>query len=119
MDEVLCYILHHYPSIRLENFYTSFKSGGLTYSQIETLFDIYSSQKSDEYEIIGAFHGISTKDSVPKSQLPEGVNDAKKFVFGDPESYKNMSEDERQKLTEEMMGNHKEWSSSGGIGGTK
>jgi hypothetical protein len=78
-------------------------------------------QKDAEYRIIGAFHGISLSDDkvVPKDQLPEGVNDAKTFVFGDPGTYEKMSQDEREKLTQEMMGNHKQWSSTGGIGSVK
>lgn len=117
----MCYILHYYPSVKLEQFYSSFKKGGLTYYQIETLFELSSKHRMEEYEIIGAFHGISpsNKDVVPKSQLPEGVSDHKKFVFGDPDSYKNLSSEERENLTQEMMGNHKKWSSSGGIGGKK
>jgi hypothetical protein len=121
MDEVLCYVLHHYPSITLNNFCTGYKKGGLTYYQIECLFHNTMQQKDAEYRIIGAFHGISLSDDkvVPKDQLPEGVSDAKTFVFGDPDSYKKMSQEEKEKLTQEMMGNHKQWSSTGGIGSVK
>lgn len=62
---------------------------------------------------------MSDDKVVPKSELPEGVSEPKKFVFGDPDSYKNMNEEDREKLTQEMMGNHKQWSSGGGIGGKK
>ncbi len=95
--------------------------GGLTYNQIETLYENSISYKEREYEIIGAFHGISLsgEKAVPKSELPEGVSDAKTFVFGDPDSYKSMSLEEKEQLTQEMMGNHKQWSSGGGIGSKK
>ena len=62
---------------------------------------------------------MSGEKTVPKSELPEGVSEAKKFVFGDPSSYDSMSQEEREELTQEMMGNHKQWSSGGGIGSKK
>jgi len=31
------------------------------------------------------------------------------FKFGDPDSYKNMSQEEREELTQQMMGKHKAW----------
>ena len=121
MEEVLCRVLHHYPSISLLNFTTGFKYGGLTFFQIETLFENAVKLKAQEYKIVGAFHGVSFDDkkAIPSDQLPEGVSDARKFVFGDPNSYKNLGQEEREKLTQEMMGNHKQWSSGGGIGGSK
>ena len=121
MEEVLCTVLHHYPSITLTSFMSSYKDGGLTYFQIEVLYDNAMKIKDRDYRIIGAFHGITFDDKkvVPADQLPEGVSDPRKFVFGDPKSYENMGQEERDKLTQEMMGNHKQWSSGGGIGGRK
>ena len=120
MEEVLCTILHHYPSVSIKNLTSSFKSGGLTYIQIESLYEYSMIYKDKEYRIIGAFHGISVGDkSVPTSELPDGVDDAKSFVFGDPDSYKKMSQEEKEELTQKMMGNHKQWSSGGGIGSVK
>lgn len=121
MEEVLCSVLHYYPSITLTNFMVGFKEGGLTYFQIETLFENAMRIKNQEYKIIGAFHGISFDDekAVSSAELPEGVSDPRKFVFGDPNSYEKLGQEEREKLTQEMMGNHKQWSSGGGIGGSK
>lgn len=93
----------------------TYKNGGLTWDQIEGLFNSAIKRKNDDYKIIGAFHGVEIGDgekSVPKSELPQGTT-AKTFVFGDPDSYKNMDQNEKQKLTETMMGNHKQWSSGG------
>ena len=70
-------------------------------------------------KIIGAFHGFTLSDekTVPKEQLPAFVEKQELFVFGDPSQYEKMTTEERQELTEKMMGNHKTWQSSGGLGG--
>lgn len=116
----MCKILHYYPSVNLQQFIIGFKKGGLTYTQIETLYELAEKERSEEYKIIGAFHGIdlSGEKSVPKNELPEGVNEAKHFVFGDPDAYKGYTQEQKEELTQKMMGNHRQWAPVN-IGGEK
>lgn len=118
---MLAALLKNYPSLSLKSFYSPFLHGGVTYKQMEKLFSLLQKQKDEEYRIIGAFHGISFSDekTVPKDQLPGFVKSPDLFVFGDPAAYEKMDQNERQALTEQMMGNHKQWQSSGGLGGKK
>lgn len=51
-------------------------------------------------------HGVQFKDNPPFTES-KGKNEISGFAFGDPEDYKKMSKEERQKLTDKMMGKHK------------
>ena len=51
------------------------------------------------------------------TDLPEGVENPKEFVFGDPNAYDKMSEEEKEELTQKMMGNWASFTKGGGIGG--
>jgi len=53
-------------------------------------------------------HGIKLDgdDDTPQARVAPKV---KGGVSGDPDSYSHLSKEERQRLTEEMMGGHKAW----------
>ena len=67
--------------------------------------------------ILASFHGIKISDiddtsgvsSVKESELPPGISNPKTFVFGDPESYNGMTEEQKTQLTQEMINNHQNW----------
>ena len=63
----------------------AYKEGGLTQDQIGVLFEDYQERKKPEGK-------VKTK------AVPE---------FQSPEEYKNMSKEEREELTRQMMGKHK------------
>jgi hypothetical protein len=57
-------------------------------------------------------HGIKLKDDPPAAQqggTPSSPAQKGKCIPGDPDSYNHLSMEERQRLTEEMMGKHKAW----------
>ena len=43
------------------------------------------------------------------SGTPDNIQAPPNFVFGDPESYKNLSDEAKEELTQKMMGQHKRW----------
>ena len=120
IDEVVCTILHEYPSITLNHFTASFRDGGLTEPQVETLFAEAGKRNHQKNAIIASFHGYELSDStdtsgstvVKRDELPPGVSNPKTFVFGDPKDYEGMSDDQKAQLTQEMMGNHQNWVNS-------
>ena len=120
IDEVICQILHNYPFTNINHFTASFKDGGLTEPQVETLYYETIQRTNRQNRIIASFHGYEISDTanstgervVRSDELPPGISNPKTFVFGDPESYKDMSEDQRAQLTQEMMGNHQNWVNS-------
>ena len=58
-------------------------------------------------------HGIklddTEEDSPSQPRSTPSVKQKGKCIPGDPDSYSHLSEEERQRLTESMMGNHKAW----------
>lgn len=117
----MCSIMRNYPSVTIRSFRSSYRDGGLTFQQMECMFDSCIKDKNQEYRIIGAFHGIEVgeKKSVPKNQLPAGVDKAEHFVFGDPNDYAHLSQEEREDLTRKMMANHEIFAGNSKFGGSK
>ena len=90
---------------RLSDFYQrSFKDGGVTFGQLTVLFEHAQRREVDKRKFQAAIHGAEIKDA-------PAVVDKKtdSFMFGDPDDYKDMPVEERQKLTDIMMGKHKQW----------
>jgi len=87
---------------------------------VETLYYEAIQRINRQNSLTASFHGLEISDSASSSgsgvvkanELPPGISNPKTFVFGDPESYKSMSEDQKAQLTQEMMGNHQNWVSS-------
>lgn len=120
IDEVVCLVLHEYPFTTINHFTASFRDGGLTEPQVETLFCEAVKRNNRQNAVIASFHGYEISDStnssgstvVQKDHLPPGVSNPKTFVFGDPKDYEGMSDDQKAQLTQDMMGNHQNWVNS-------
>ena len=54
-------------------------------------------------------HGIKLDGDEQAPQQAGVAPRVKGGVSGDPDSYSHLSKEERQRLTEEMMGGHKAW----------
>jgi hypothetical protein len=52
---------------------------------------------------MAAIHGIDI-DKAKKEK-----EEADSFLFRDPKEYKHLSKEEKEKLTQEMLGRHKGW----------
>lgn len=110
-----------YPFCKIEQFTNSYKQGGLTYSQVDCMYVKILKKRSDNMRFLAAIQGIDINKSGPTAvtpeELPEGIEDPKEFVFGDPEAYKNMSDEDKDALTQKMMGNWGNFAKGGAIGG--
>jgi hypothetical protein len=90
---------------QLSNFYQrSFKDGGITFGQLIVLFEHSQKREADQRKFQAAIVGATFKDDA--SEAPAKKDN---FMFGDPEDYKKIPIEERQKLTESMMSKHKQW----------
>lgn len=100
-------------SYRLNDFYfKSYRNGGPTLAQVGALYDEIQKAKDIEYRFQASIHGVELKDDL-KSQTSQ--SDSKEPVvplFGNPEAYKNMSDQEKEDLTSQMINKHKSWSGS-------
>jgi hypothetical protein len=73
------------------------------------LFEHAQKRENDNRRFQAAIHGAEVKDA-PAVAVQKKKDD--KFMFGDPEEYKNMPKAEREALTKTMMGSHKRWGQS-------
>lgn len=78
--------------------------------QVNTLFEELQKIKQEEFRIQAALQGV---DLSKDTQSPSSDN----MMFKDPSEYDDLSEEERENLTQEMMSKHKGWVNKSGIKG--
>jgi len=84
--------------------------GGPTIKQVYALFD--NIQKSKQYELtfMAGIHGVELKDK--KTNHTDNVKSKVPF-FGDPSEYEDLSDQEKDEMTKNMMRKHKNWATGG------
>jgi len=99
-----------YSQYRFEDFYRKHGwQGGLTLGQVNVLYETAVSRRREEYNFLAAIHGLDlSKTEDADSTVPAPSNDQSAFLFGDPSQYENMSAEEKDSLTEQMMAHHKQ-----------
>jgi len=80
-------------------------------------------RKADEYKLLAAMHGIDVEKGSEKKnensneedtpQQPQQPRGQQLPIFGDPESYKHLSDEEKENETRRMMSQHKAWQQKG------
>jgi len=65
----------------------------------------------EQFKLTASLHGYSIEGNVAETpkRSSEGAPVIKGGISGDPDSFSHLSMEERQRLTEEMMGRHKAW----------
>lgn len=83
----------------------SFREGGITIKQFNALFEQLQKIEYDKFKIQAKMQGIEFKDD----KNGAGMTDVDPAVplFKDPSEYEGMTEEERESLTQKMMGKHK------------
>jgi len=72
-------------------------------------------QKLKNYELTFAanIHGVDLNGTGENTNNHTDKAEPAVPLFGDPEDYKHLSEDEREAITAKMIGKHKNWSNGG------
>jgi hypothetical protein len=80
--------------------------GGVTYQQLVKLYDYQMQDQEDQWKFHAAIHGIDLDASAKEGETTKGSSSPqeKKFLFKDPAEYEEMTKEEREKETREMMG---------------
>ena len=87
------------------------------------LFEHSEKRLGDILKFEAQIHGAKIEEkpfpiSEAAPKAPETSKDG--FMFGDPDAYKEISQEERERLTQQMMGRHKRWvQGSKPLGGKK
>lgn len=84
----------------------------MTYKQAMTLYRHAQKREEQRMRFEVHLHGMTMQDEAdtPLSKTRQTVEVPQDFAFGDPSSYDGLSKEEKQKLTERMMGMHQKWS---------
>ena len=91
---------------RLEHIYQrGFRDGGLTFEQVNILFEDYQARLYNQMVFDASLQGIDLNEVAGKKKVESKSTPA--FEFQSPEEYKNMPMEARKALTEKMMGKHK------------
>lgn len=99
----------------------------MTLKQLYRLFNDHWERKYDEYKFYAGLHGVDL-DNLDEGEgrskdKPGNLDKAKKpknqFLFRHPSEYENMSPEERQTLTDEMMSHWKSWADGESFGNRK
>ena len=79
--------------------------------QVVTLYKNMKKIEYDKFKLMASLHGVTLNDS-PQSGNSKFTKDPEVPLFGNPDDYANLSEEQKNSLTEKMMNKHKFWSSN-------
>ena len=110
MDKVVAVFLRHYPQYtHFHIYHTPYPRGGLTLDQLFFLVEDALKEKRSDTLVTASMHGVDVSKLLTEEEKKEQVSNKEKVynpnepLFGDPEMYKNMTEEEKQKATAAMM----------------
>lgn len=119
--------MENFPQYKLHDFFQKhYYQGGVHIYQVQFMYEHIMERKYNEHRFLAGVHGIDLdKELGKKGQKTESetLDDQQKKqdlpLFKDPDEYDNMSEEERERITQEMKSKHKSWVKQGktGIGG--
>lgn len=105
--------MRSYPTYRIEDFYVkSYKEGGLTYQQFLFLHKAADDALYSQNRFIAAIHGVDIEaddnkkspERKSKATGPVGVSGGSApMMFGDPDQYSHLSDQERKEQTQKML----------------
>jgi len=117
--------MQNFPQYKLNDFYGKrYYEGGVHLYQAYLMYEHVLENKNQEYKFYAALQGFdldklsqnnssdSTSDKLEEQQKQQDLP-----IFRDPDEYDNCSEEEKERMTKEMMGKHKQWVSEGNIVG--
>lgn len=74
------------------------------------LYKNLTDREYQRFKIQAALHGEELDENEDKLfEEPKRKPKPSSFAFGEPESYEHMTEEQKQKLTDKMMGAHQVW----------
>jgi len=76
------------------------------------LYENALKREEERFKLQAALHGakFDEDEDIDTTDTPKRkTTKAKSFMFGDPKDYEHLSPEERQRLTEQMMGKHQLW----------
>lgn len=116
--------MRYFPQYKLDDFYRKhYYEGGLNLFQIKAMYKFIGNEKEMDCKFQAGVHGIDldkeakkSKNKPTKQKFDEIEKKQDIPLFRDPSEYESMSQEEKEQLTQKMMGKHKQWAQKGTIG---
>jgi hypothetical protein len=87
--------------------------GGLSYYQIQAMYEHCTRQKYNDYRFFASLQGVDLEKYKNKQSSQTSLDEQQRKqdlpLFRSEEEYDKMDPEEREKLTQEMMQKHKQW----------
>lgn len=74
-----------------------------------TLYEHSEKRIGDILRFEAKIHGATIKEPPKEGKKAAATKPKSLFEFGDPDAYKNMTQEERDRLTNQMMNRHQMW----------
>lgn len=106
MDDIVALFLSYYNQYsHIDIYFKSYCEGGLTLDQIFFLSEYAVKRERDKTLTLAAMHGVDVSKLLTPEERAEKETkwDPKEPLFGDPEMYKNMTEEEKKQATAALM----------------
>ena len=82
-----------------------------------SLYEQAMDRETERRKFEAIIHGVEMKDA-PSSPPPSAKKSpTNSFMFGEPDDYKHLSQEEKKELTKKMMGAHKFFAVTKPLGG--
>lgn len=104
--------MRKYHQYKFENFFQlRFYEGGLTTDQVSAMYKSIVEEQNEDIRFQAALRGVTLKDGGNESPSNSKQTKSEPVVplFGDPDSYNHLSDEERNVLTQKMMAKHRNW----------
>lgn len=99
MEAAIAFVCEKYPRYGLEHFnLLTFRQGGLTWGQLSRLYQLGKEREVEEFKLQARLHGASFEED---EESTPGRNVTK---LPSPAETQDMTQEEREELTREMIG---------------
>lgn len=113
--------MENFPQYKLRDFYNKhFYEGGLHIYQVQRMFEHTMERKYNDHRFHAAMQGIDLDKEMKKKghkTQSEDLDDQQKKqdlpLFRDPDEYDNLSDEEKERQTQEMKKKHQSWAQQG------
>lgn len=107
--------MENFSQYKLSDFYYKrYYEGGLHLYQIQLMYEHIGDRKYNDYRFFASLSGVDLdkelrKEKDQKSVLSEQQKKQDLPLFRDPDEYNEYSQEEREKITEDMKKQHRQW----------
>ncbi len=113
--------MENFPQYKLWDFYKKhYYQGGVHIFQVQRMYEHTMDRKYSEHRFYAALQGVDLDKELKKKghktqseELEDQQNKQDLPLFRDPDEYDHLSDEEKEKITQDMKKQHKNWVQQG------